>query len=1356
MRFTLSFFFFILTLLTYGQSSRLFTADKELSSSLINQIYQDRNGMIWIATEDGLNRYDGAKYTIYKHEQNNDNSLCHNYVRSVFEDNKGRLFVGTYNGLQLYNPATDKFSLRAVWEDGKIFDSNIISIIELKNGEIWVSGNNLCSITIDGEKLTAHELNLPVPTKMVEYVIEDKRHNIWTTQGENGIYCFSPDGKIIYSPKQEKGMSVADICEDNCGNIYIATMDNGLLRYNRETSTFIPITWNGKQNLPIKSIYQGNPNELYLGTDGKGVKVLNLQNQTIHDYPVDNNFFDSGKSKVHSILKDNDGNLWVAIYQKGVMMIPAQPNSFKYVGYKSINKNIIGSSCITSLCRDNNGILWIGTDNDGIYGVTEEMKQKVHYSPSDDSHSVPSIVLCLYEDSEQNLWFGSFTNGMGKLNRQTGQCTYMQNMLDKEGNRVQRIYDLVEDNDNRLWIATMGAGLFYYNLKTEKLTYDTKANAQTDKYKWIGCLLYSSSSNLLYMGTYDGVRSINLSSVNFDAEEIFTRHIILSMYEDVQGNIWLGSSDGLASWNPKTKELTTYTVADGLPSDAVYAIEGDDQNNLWISTNAGIARFNLTNHKFSNFYVDDGLQGNEFSKNASFADRNNTLWFGGINGITYFNPKEITNPAKKWNVRITDFYLHDQPVKKGMLSGGDEIIDCAVFDAQEFHLSHSDNSFSIEFATLELSDSERITYLYSMNDNHWVKLPKGVNRVSFSNLAPNTYHFRIKAQDYLVESETTEITIHISPAPWASWWAKLIYVLSGLAIIYIFIIQIRHRYRVQQEMLQHIHAEEINEAKLQFFINISHEIRTPMSLVISPLQKLIASDTDSNRQKIYRTIYRNSERILRLVNQLMDIRKIDKGQMSLVFRETNMVGFINDLCETFSQQVAKKNITLTFHHDDFEKLELWVDTANFDKVIMNILSNAFKFTPENGKVDIYLSTGENKAATPPLNRYAEIVIADNGIGIDEKEREHIFERFYQIRNNSGNSVGGTGIGLHLSRSLVELHHGEISVGNNPNGESGSRFAIRLPLGNAHLRPDELDTSEAVVSLQKQEESSSMLPEINNENETKMRSKTKFRVLIVEDDEEIRRYICHELSASYHTVECSNGKEALEAIFRKAPDLVISDVMMPEMDGMTLCRKIRQNVNLNHIPVILLTAKTREEDNLEGLGVGANAYITKPFNMEILSKTIENLISNHERLRNAFSGRQTQDDKVQKIEAQSPDDKLMERVMRVINKNMSNPELTVEMITEEVGISRVHLHRKLKEITNQTTRDFVRNVRLKQAATLLSEKRYTIAEVANLTGFSDTNNFSTAFKKLYEVAPSIYKEEHLNTEKNTDETKKKEN
>ena len=673
-----------------------------------------------------------------------------------------------------------------------------------------------------------------------------------------------------------------------------------------------------------------------------------------------------------------------------------------------------------------------------------------------------------------------------------------------------------------------------------------------------------------------------------------------------------------------------------------------------------------------------------------------------------------------------------------MKSGRYDIVTTSVTNSDKFHLSHKDNSFSIELSAMEFYSPERISYSYTFNSNTWVNLQSGVNRISFSELTPGIYHFQVKARDYNSYSEIKKLTIIISPPWYVSWWAKTRYCLTAVIITIFIIVQIRQRYRARQEMLEHIHAEQLNEAKLQFFINISHEIRTPMSLIISPLQKLMATDYDTERQQSYNIIYRNAERLLRLVNQLMDIRKIDKGQMQLKFQETDIVSFIQDLHYTFAYQANTKHIKLDFH-SEVKELKAWIDPKNFDKVILNILSNAFKFTPENGNIQIRLCTGNDpNAAEKALSRYFEISIEDDGIGINETELERIFDRFYQIRNSQNNSNIGTGIGLHLTRSLVELHHGSITVENNQ-GTPGCRFIVRLPLGKEHLKPEEIDNSAVKQDSVHITTALPTTPLI--ETSPKTHSKSKYRVLIVEDDDEIRRYICQELGRDFHMQECRNGKEAFTYILKKTPDLIISDIMMPEMDGMTLCSKVKQNINTNHIPVILLTAKSREEDNLEGLSIGADAYITKPFSIEILRQSTFNLIKSRERLRNNFQGNQTQKERMQELEIESPDERLLDRIMKVINDNIANPELNVEMVAETVGISRVHLHRKLKELTNQSTRDLIRNLRLKQAATLLAKKRQSINEVAALTGFTNVAYFSTAFKELYRMTPTAYMEQN---------------
>lgn len=1339
----------------YGQKGRLFTVDNELSSSMINSIYQDRDGVIWMATEDGLNRYDGAKFTVYRHVPGNEYSLLNNYTRILFEDNEGRFFVGTLNGLQLYDRATDTFrTIPSVFSRKITMGTNISIIMERSDGEILIgsSGHGLFALETCGDSLIARQQTNADVGNFIADLHEDMKGNLWIVTSDQGIQCLSPSGEIREYFKDRDVNRLSNICEDRYGNIYVGSLINGLFRYDSGKDTFIPITYAPYPNLPVKYLYAANENEIYIGTDGNGIKTYNIHTKKIENNNLNITSFDFNKAKVHAILKDRQNNIWLGLFQKGVMIVPPITNHFKYIGHKAPSHNTIGSCCIMSVFEAKDRTIWVGTDNDGVYTINSNGTQRAHFQPDNTPHSVPPTIMSIYEDSENNIWIGAYRNGLARLNPRTGSCEYIP-LNNIHGKLAQDIYDIIEDNRKQLWIAAMGTGLYYMNLKTGEVKYcemaETGLQYNTQKNvlhnAWINCLLHTGNDKL-YIGTYDGLGCLDLATMNFvsthNTNRLLEGKVIYALHEDKDHNIWIGTSQGLDCLNPATGEIKEYTIADGLPSNSISGIKGDASDNLWISTNFGITRFNRGSQTFVNFYASDGLQGNEFSKGAAFKCANGEIIFGGTNGITLFNPQEITSPNKKPEIRISDFYIHDKAVKLGMQSGGIDIVTTAVIDADKFHLSYKDNSFSIEFSAMEFYSPERISYAYSFNSDSWVSLQPGVNRVSFSDLSPGTYHFQVKARDYNSYSETKDITILISPPWYASWWAKTIYFLVVLILIALTTLQIRHRYRARQKMLEHTHAEQLNEAKLQFFINISHEIRTPMSLIISPLQKLMAIDGDAERQRNYGIIYRNAKRILRLINQLMDIRKIDKGQMQLKFQETDIVAFVQDLYYTFEYQASVKHIKLEFQ-PEVKELKAWIDPKNFDKIILNILSNAFKFTPEQGEIKIFLRTSDTsgKDEQGPMQRYFEIIVKDSGIGIDENETNRIFDRFYQIRNSQNSSNMGTGIGLHLTRSLVELHHGSIGVHNNEDAP-GCSFTIRLPLGKEHLTAEEIEDTPASPLLV-----TTALPHFadTGKEQEKTQAKTRHRILIVEDDEEIRRYLCYELGTDFHTEECTNGKEALTHILNKTPDLIISDVMMPEMDGMTLCQKVKQNININHIPIILLTARNREEDNLEGLNIGADAYIVKPFSIEIVRKTVFNLIKSREILKNNFQGNQQQETRVRKRTLESPDERLLNKVMKVINDHLDSPALNVELIAETVGISRVHLHRKLKELTNQSTRDLIRNTRLKQAAALLADKRHNINEVATLTGFTNVAHFSTTFKEFYGVPPTVYMEQQKSEE-----------
>ncbi|PRY06823.1 signal transduction histidine kinase [Pontibacter ummariensis] len=1357
---------FLLLLLFSGASAqpgKMFSVDVELSNSLIYQVYQDSKGLVWVATEDGLNRYDGSKFTIYKHDQRNPASILNNYVRLLFEDSKGHLLVGYFNGLQLYDHATDSFrQIRLLPEDGKEADAHVLSITERENGEILIgtSGFGVFSLTFEGNQPVIQQRHQFIPAAIIDYLFEDREQRLWVATQDKGLFLIDRNGKTRHFRGIEApSNTISGICQDRAGNVYVSSLSNGLFMYKESVGAFQQIPYPPSPELSISTMHMSRrEGKLYLGTDGEGVKIYDLNSGTITEGNFNVATFNLLKSKVHSILEDQAGNLWLGIYQKGVLLLPANSSNFKYVGYKSVNHNTIGSNAVLSVHEDHEGTRWVGTDSDGLYAIDLDGEQIAHFDRTASPSSVPSSIMSIYEDSDQNLWLGSYLNGLAKLDRSTGKCDYITALRDEHNDPVERVYSILEDRHKTVWIGTMGAGLFSMDLRTQKLTHyyarPGASNTGVQNHlpsRWINCLLLTSK-NKLYIGTYDGIGCLDLETKNFASthgtNRLLQGSIIYALHEDPEGNIWIGTSQGLMRLEVETNKIKTYTMEDGLPSNVICAVKGDKAGRLWISTNYGVTKLDPKKNSFISYYANDGLQGNEFSKGAAYVDSKGQIIFGGINGITLFNPADIPdNPpttGNDLNVRITGFYLHNQAVKKGMRSGPYAIVNAAVMEADSFHLSHKDNSFSMELSAMDFANPERITYQYSLQNEEWITLRPGTNTVNFTDLTPGTYRFRFRARNYSDYSDVREVTVVISPAWYFSPLAKFFYGLILAAVLLLVWLQVRHRLRTRQKMLEHQHAKQIIDAKLQFFINISHEIRTPMTLIISPLKKLISTDKDRDRQQTYLTMQHNAERILHLINQLMDIRKIDKGQMQLKFQKVEIVGFIRKLCAIFEEQSQTRNIGLHLHRST-EQLPVWVDPDYFDKAVLNVLSNAFKFTPDGGNIDIYLQTGEDDGAAGALRRYVELIVSDSGIGIPYHELKKVFECFYQVRTSHNHFAAGTGIGLSLTQSIVALHHGSIRAENN-NGAQGCRFVMRFPLGKDHLKPEEL--MEPSLFVQASEPAVPALPApVEGPEEFKVSSKTNMRVLVVDDDKEIRKYICRELSSEFHMTESANGKEALSAILEKAPHLIISDVMMPEMDGITLCRKIKQNVNVNHIPVVLLTAKAEEEDTLEGLGIGADAYMVKPFNIDILKKTVQNIIRNRDMLRNNFSGNQDQRDKVQKVAIKSADEKLLNKLLDIINRNMDNPALSVEMIAGEIGISRVHLHRKMKEITNQSTRDFIRNVRLQQAADLLSSKHLNISEVAFAVGFTSLASFSTAFKDLYGVPPTTYMESHLNQYEN---------
>ena len=1315
----------------HAQMGKLFDADKQMSSSFTTQIYLDNDGFIWVATRNGLNRYDGYQFRIIKKEMSQNPGMASNYVNAIMQDRHGLFYIGMYGALQTYDG--HQFQDVTTYDlDGHSQPHYITCLFERSNGDVLVGTSGHGLLKMDKSKREARQIGGVLTGLLsVHRILEDSKGYLWLVTESQGLWCY--DGKTIrrFFQGEKEMSSVLDICEDKQGHIYIATSNAGMFK--------LDDNWNPKHidatgSKHISTLFTSKDNHIMIGYDGLGLAIYDPKTGSLTDNPYYSREVDLSTAKVYSICEDHNGNIWLGLLQKGIYMHPAKTIGFNYMGYKLGARNKIGSACVTSVLTSKNRNLWIGTDKDGLYCMDDNRQVVRHFKDH-----FPSTILGMTEDHDGRIWIGTYKEGIGWVDSRT--LTYHPFSL-PQGPAVS-VFSMKTDPQGQLWLATMGEGLLRLDPKTgdiksylqqETANRDRKINSLVNNY--ISQVSLSPDGQRIYVSTTLGVCAMNLKTeswlTTFNGQNCINYGTPTRVAREFGGLLYVGTNDGLLCYDLKTHKKRLYSIESGLADNGISSIEQDNQGCLWISTDHGLCRLDPKTQKTNNYFVDNGLQSNEFSDGASWKSYSGLLIFGGLGGITWFQPKEIKEREWKAEVRLTGFAVNGEPVTPATMSGFWHVVDTTVIAADRFVLSPGDNTFALQLSTLTYDNPEHIVYKYRINQEDWVRMKPGVNEITFSHLPPGDYRFCVVAEQNGIDTPERCFTVVIH-APW--YRTPLAYVIYILALAYLFWLYRRQHRRKEQDNLrlqEHIHAEEMADAKLKFFMNISHEIRTPMTLIVTPLLSLIKQDLDPHRRSTYEIIRRNAERILGLINQMMDLRKIDKGQMQMHMCETELISFVGDIHTLFTQQAKSKNVTFTYEHDT-QELPVWIDRDNFDKVIVNLLSNAFKFTPAGGEIKISITHDKE---------HVRLAIKDTGEGIPEDKLDRIFERFYQSPSHVNDRKTGTGIGLDLTRSLVELHHGTIEAHNNVN-EKGCEFVVTIPLGSAHLKPEEIIEEEL---SQPDEAVTSLIEEVPVEENVEvpaepLKASRRQHIIIVEDDAEIRSFLESELSHDYDVTACENGKAGLSEVFKMIPDLVISDVMMPEMDGNTMCSKIKSSPTTSHIPVILLTAKSRDEDRLEGLETGADAYLLKPFNMDILRRTIINLIHTHQMLRLKYGRNDLLEEQVEQVKMKSPDEQLLDRVMKVINKNISNSDLSVDSIADEVGISRVHLHRKMKELTGQTPHDFIRNIRLKQAAHLLSSQNMNITEVMYACGFNNAASFSTIFKKFYGMSPREYMNEN---------------
>lgn len=1310
-------------MLCLAQFGRLFTPDDLLSSSLVNDIIQDPKGFVWIATQDGLNCYDSHHMTVF--HRGDGSGLQSNDINCVWFSKDGRIFVGTSEGLQYFNFNTSHFYDIPLLVKG-IADSTafVTSITDSREGDVLVSTSGRGAFRIKKGTTNVSRIT-PSCGEYLRNIFEDSHGRLWISTDNDGLYMISGNKKVQYLADEQHRGEVSRVVEDRMGNIYVSTLTDGLFMLSNTTGDFSAV--DVTHGINVSSVKLSHDGTIYIGSDGNGMMIYDPMAKTIRTASFYSSEININRAKVHSIMEDASGNIWIAAFQKGVFLIPAETGGFNYIGHRSATFNCIGNYCVMSLKVGHDGVLWVGTDQDGLYSINQDGSCRAHYVAG--QNGIPATVLSITEDENHNLWLGSYLEGVGMFNPASG----MYRRISSFTGLAKNVFGVMADGKGKVWAVTMGGGVWVVDVatgETETFRADgNNPNALVSDY--LLSMSFSRDGKKVYLCTCDGLACYDIAKKSFISE--FGQKAVLlglqvtNVRETADGTLWAGAGGGLYRIRNHGKDVKLFTTADGLPNNTIRSMEIDGDNFLWISTNRGLSHMDIAKETFVNYGMGNGLQGNEFSSSAScFYD--GRFVFGGNNGITFFRNTDITRSKKKLSVQLVEMRTAEQKVVMGMKSGIYNIVDTAVIDANRFDLSHSNNSFTLRFSAMEFANSEQVVYEYRINKGDWVRLSNGMSEVTFSNLPSGTYRFAVRANYNDTYSDERQFTIVVHPAWYASIWAYLLYALLIAAAIWFIVQQRRRKEQERLRIQEHIHAEQLNEAKIQFFMNISHDIRTPMTLIMSPLQKLITTDKDPTRQKQYQLMERNGKRIQSLIDQLMDLRKIDKGMMQMNFKQTDVVAMLNDINSLFDYQAAERNISTTFNHKD-KMLLADIDRVSFDKIVMNVLGNAFKYVPDGGWIKMDL---EREGDTFTLK------IANSGNGIEPDKLERIFDRFYQV-DTAGSPFAGTGIGLHLTRSLVMLHGGSVTA-HNIEGE-GCYFLITLPLKQGGIIHD-VDAVEKGQEAAASNIADDVITDVDEEGAVDgAQSSRRKTVLIVEDDSEIRQYLVGEFSGQYAVQDCSNGREGLEYALKHVPDLIITDLMMPVMDGLTMCQKLKRNVNTNHVPVIILTAKTSDEDRLEGLGAGADAYIVKPFNIEILSRAASNLIQSRQVLRNKFTGKETQDERVEQVKLKTPDERLLERIMLTINSNISNPDLSVEFISQEVGISRAHLHRKLKELTNQSPRDFIRNIRLKQAANLLASGNQNVTEVMYAVGMQNAASFSTMFKNFYGVSPKEYTKEH---------------
>jgi signal transduction histidine kinase/ligand-binding sensor domain-containing protein/DNA-binding response OmpR family regulator len=1336
-----------------------------LSQSTVGYIYQDSRGFLWIAAS-ALHKYDGYKITVYKHDPEDPTSLSNNDIWHIAEDTTGALWIGTYGGgLNRFDRETETFSR---WQHDSsnsksIASDYIICLLVDDAGVLWLGTEDaglLRAKKTDSTTLIftqwVHDTNDPHSLSGNEVIClyEDTHDTLWvgTSSGLNRFdratgrftrFFNEPDNASSLSSNYIEG-----IAGDDSGTLWIATHGGGLNRYDRSTEAFT--SWEhqpGNARSPstnfLYAIQLDHQGIIWIGTDNAGLDRFDPVAGTFANYhhsPSDLNSLSD--NEVISMLEDRSGVLWIGTSEGGLSRLNPKhrtPGAFVHWKHNPSDPHSLSNNRILSFYEDKEGYIWIATTR-GLNRFEHESGLFDFYAvePGNPA-SLSNYLTSVWGDTDGIIWVSSWGGGVHLFDPKLETFTPFHY---SKG----RISTLLEDQFGTMWIGSPGEGLHRFDRKsgTLKILGHDPGNSASLSNNDVQCL-YEDHSGDLWIGTHGGglnkfdrkIESFeHWQTVSDDAGSL-SNNIVRCIYEDKVGRLWIGTAGGLNKFDRESGRFKRYGERDGLPEDVVSGILEDDAGNLWLSTQGGLSKFNPKTETFRNYSVQDGLQSNEFNRGVSLKSSSGEMFFGGINGFNSFYPDSIKDNPVIPPVVITDFQVLNKSVKISQRENTP--LRKHISETKEIVLSYSDRIFSFEYAALDYNVPERNQYAYMMEgfDQNWVT--SGTKRfATYTNLDPGEYIFRVKGSnsDGVWNEKGASIKIIITPPWWLTWWAYTLYVVLIASLIYVFrqfeLRKVRLAHDLQMQQFEAEKLRELDQMKSQFFANISHEFRTPLTLIVGPLQRLLSGEFRGNAKDQFRMMLRNGQHLLRLINQLLDLSKLDAGKMSLQTRPENVVTLLRQIVSAFDSLAKFRQITFTFQVPE-EPLIVYIDRDKLEKIMNNLLANAFKFTPDQGRVTVSVNILSPKGSTG--GGMLEIRVRDSGIGIPPDKLEKMFDRFYQLDSSRTHAQEGTGIGLALTKELVELHGGTIRVESRPG--QGSTFIIGLLLGKEHLKADEITMELPESMVRKDIHAELTIPTKSLANRTRRKSPSKElpMLLIVDDNRDMRDYMREVLDQDYDLIEADNAKDGLATAVEHIPDLIISDVMMQEMDGFELCQKLKSDEHTCHVPVILLTARASDQSKMTGLETGADDFLTKPFNARELHLRIKNLILQRQKLRELFGREITL--LPQEVAVTSMDAQFLERVQAIIEEHLADTDFTPEQFARKVAMSRMQLHRKLRALTNQSAGEFIRTMRLKRAAQLLQRNSGTIAEIAYEVGFNNPSYFAKCFKDFFGKLPSEF-------------------